>query len=481
VTYLLKVNKTMAEIQPLFVSINQARKRGASDEAILARIGVSKPDMTSSISAAQKKGLSAKEILDDIKKQSAQKNLASSQAASKEAEKGYSNKPGALIQQVAATPPVQTAGKFGIGVLKGLGQTADLASMAGQNVANWTINKLPGMGGQQPIAQLPEQVTRTSGDIEGAGAFASGFIPLGMGAKAVAKGVQVARETPATLRKAAEMLLNPASKEIPKLAAKGTAGTGIRVSKSLGGLLEQAVVEPTERAVQLAKSTGKLIVNDWKRSIDNLYTENQKVYSKVGDWLKTQRINGGAYKEYTPESLSALKKKIMAIKPESYFARKEVSAKNSAESVKMWAIDQLKKLNPTDSPEMWKTRSLMDNMVEGQYPTKDILSGQARNTAIEVYKKIRQIINEDIGTVDGKLPKFAGKTFQDWLRYEHDLYEAAQTLAEKYGKGIRVPEAAKKAVTTGQLIRQYGPIAGGGAIGGAILAKLGELLNLGGE
>jgi hypothetical protein len=72
-----------------------------------------------------------------------------------------------------------TAGELGIGIIRGVGSTLNGISQNGQNIANATINKIPGLGGQQPIAQLPGMETQGTAQAIGKGAEQIGefFIP----------------------------------------------------------------------------------------------------------------------------------------------------------------------------------------------------------------------------------------------------------------------------------------------------------------
>ena len=388
------------------------------------------------------------------------------------------------VQATANAPVVKQAGDLGVGWLKGLlGLTADVG-----NAGQWALGKAT--GGAIPPSYINTEPLQPQGAVQTAGSFLSGFgVPALSGATMAEKAVGIYRSTPATLRKAAQILSNPATKELAEL---GTKATGLKTAG--GNILRKITVEPGRRAVDLAKSLGKLMTNDWKTSLDNILVEQKKVYQTALQHLNTQRINGGAYKEMAKKDVDDLIKKIEGIQPEQYYARTEQSAKNAVESMKMWAADQMKSWVKNakgnyelSNAELWKFRSQMDRLAEEQY--KNLFD--KKTLATDTYRQIRRIINEDIGTVktigkNGKtvieeLPKVGGKSFGDLLSYDHDLFDAGERIADKYvRKGIvAIEEQPKKVLSAAQKTWRSLPFLGGlgaGVTADIILQEITKLL-----
>jgi hypothetical protein len=347
---------------------------------------------------------------------------------------------GLMLQNLSKAPVVNQAGNFGIGVLKGGAQMADMASGAGQWIANQTINKVPGMGGQQPIAQLPKEMTETQGFWQGAGSFA----PIGAGAeKSLVKGAEYLAKKPIGYEKVLELVKPKATEELVKAG---------KVMTKKGAMTTKPVVATTPYYESIAKAAQKFVVQDIPQSITNLRNEVKRISTTaIEPYLKQFSVE-----TYDLGTKRLLKNMVDKTIPEKMLLSSEKNLARSLNNIK----DASKKLLETAKSDfdLYKIRQQMDAMFEAETKGKGF-DPTTTKAAWKYYLELRRKVNDFIaqGLEDGD--KFKG-----WLDEEHKLYQAIEGLAEK-------APLKERATTLAKGLKSAGGIAGGVA-GGVILGQM---------
>jgi len=312
-----------------------------------------------------------------------------------------------------ATPTNGSIKDFGIGVAKGLGETAKFVL---DSAAKATVPFQNTEGAPEKMAQLQDKIGLSAENLQAENT-----------AQQTGKLAEIAAEivTPAGLAKrahtAANFFKNVVETVSPKLTPTATGEAVKKRGASLTGIFRKAVVNPDPVAQRIAEAVTQHVpnFNPSKTLVENI-NETRQAASQIADDLKQQVVTSGKDVIYPFKQLAAQLRNIE--RPTSLTRDLEPVY----DRVQRKLLD-IVRANGGRVSDLFQARKDFDAYVERALPRLYDKDYSPMRLAVT---DMRRAVNDFIAE---HLPKDIG--FHDSLSVQHRLYAAIDNMAEKAASG----------------------------------------------
>lgn len=311
-------------------------------------------------------------------------------------------------------------------------------------------NKKPLLASIEPMAQAVGDVVDVAQGLKAGVSVAKNAINLG---KSVAQ--KLASKPKVNLAGAVKMVSEPLNKKASIELLK----SGKTQKSGFWGNIEPVA---SVREVEIARTAQPFLDKDPLKSINNIRKEISRVSSnEIVPYLEANQL------PYTSQTMTNLMTKIDKIEPESLITKSDVNLSAAVKAIKENAKQLIRK-NAKDDLTLYKTRQLLDDMIDTETKGKAFETASA---ASDTYMQIRRMLNDFIaeGIPEGK------KMFLDKLKYENKLFDAAEGIAKNNYKMLGSNFFGRHKTFT-KALETTGNIAAAGAGAGLGIAGINKII-----